>query len=43
MSDISFSKLADLSSPILAQTCAMGKTIPRQSWSFSVQTATASG
>jgi type VI secretion system secreted protein Hcp len=29
MSDVSFSKLADLSSPILAQTCAMGKTIPK--------------
>ncbi|AKU22325.1 type VI secretion system tube protein Hcp [Massilia sp. NR 4-1] len=29
LSEISFSKLADLSSPILAQTCAMGKTIPR--------------
>lgn len=29
MSDISFSKLADLSSPILARTCAMGKS-PRQ-------------
>jgi type VI secretion system secreted protein Hcp len=29
MSDISFSKLADLSSPILAQTGAMGKTIPK--------------
>ncbi|HZX28302.1 MAG TPA: type VI secretion system tube protein Hcp [Telluria sp.] len=28
MSDISLSKLADLSSPILAQHCAMGKTIP---------------
>lgn len=27
LSEISFSKLADLSSPILAQTCAMGRTI----------------
>jgi type VI protein secretion system component Hcp len=30
----SFSKLADLSSPILAQTCAMGKTIPKARLEF---------
>lgn len=29
LSDISFSKLADLSSPLLLQTCACGKTIPK--------------
>jgi type VI secretion system secreted protein Hcp len=29
LSEISFSKLTDLSSPILLQTCAMGKTIPK--------------
>lgn len=34
MSDISFSKLADLSSPVLAQTCAAGKTIPRARFEF---------
>jgi hypothetical protein len=34
MSDISFSKLADLSSPILAQTCAAGKTIPKARFEF---------
>jgi type VI secretion system secreted protein Hcp len=34
MSDISFSKLADLSSPILAQTCAAGKTIPKAKLEF---------
>jgi type VI secretion system secreted protein Hcp len=34
MSDISFSKLADLSSPILAQTCAAGKTIPTAKFEF---------
>lgn len=34
MSDISFSKLADLSSPILAQTCAAGKTIPKAKFEF---------
>ncbi len=27
--EITFSKMADLSSPILMQTCAMGKTIPK--------------
>ncbi|UGQ47312.1 Hcp family type VI secretion system effector [Massilia endophytica] len=34
MSDLSFSKLADLSSPILAQTCAAGRTIPRARLEF---------
>lgn len=34
MSDISFSKLADLSSPILAQTCAAGKAIPKAKFEF---------
>ncbi|MEW7849411.1 type VI secretion system tube protein Hcp [Massilia aurea] len=34
ISDISFSKVADLSSPILAQTCAMGKTIPKAKVEF---------
>lgn len=34
MSDISFSKLSDLSSPILLQTCAAGKTIPRAKFEF---------
>lgn len=34
ISEISFSKLADLSSPILAQTCAMGKTIPKAKVEF---------
>jgi type VI secretion system secreted protein Hcp len=40
MSDISFSKLADLASPILAQNCAAGKTLPRPSSSSSAQMAT---
>jgi len=34
LSDISFSKLADLSSPILAQACAAGKTIPKAKFEF---------
>jgi type VI secretion system secreted protein Hcp len=34
MSDISFSKLTDLSTPILAQTCAAGKTIPKARFEF---------
>lgn len=34
LQDISFSKLADLSSPILAQHCAMGKTIPKAKLEF---------
>jgi type VI secretion system secreted protein Hcp len=29
ISDLAFKKLADLSSPILQQHCAMGKTIPK--------------
>lgn len=32
--EIAFSKLADLSSPILMQYCAMGKTIPRAKLEF---------
>lgn len=31
---ISFNKLADLASPILLQTCATGKTIPKASFEF---------
>jgi type VI secretion system secreted protein Hcp len=34
MSDISISKLADLSTPILLQTCAAGKTIPKAKLEF---------
>lgn len=34
LQDISFSKLADLSSPILAQHCAMGKTLPKAKREF---------
>lgn len=34
MSEVSFIKLADLSSPILAQYCAMGKTIPKAVFEF---------
>lgn len=34
LSDISFSKLSDLSSPILLQTCATGKTIPNAKVEF---------
>lgn len=34
MQDITLSKLADLSSPILAQHCAMGKTIPKAKFEF---------
>jgi len=33
-SDIVFSKLADLASPILLQTCAQGKTIPKARFEF---------
>ena len=32
--EISFSKMADLASPILMQTCAMGKTIPKAKFEF---------
>lgn len=31
---ISFTKLADLASPVLLQTCATGKTIPKASFEF---------
>lgn len=31
---LSFTKLADIASPILLQTCAAGKTIPRASFEF---------
>ncbi len=34
MSDVSLCKLADRSSPILAQTCAAGKTIPEVKFEF---------
>jgi len=34
MSDVSFAKLTDLSSPILAQHCAMGKTIAKARLEF---------
>ncbi|MES2149474.1 MAG: type VI secretion system tube protein Hcp [Pseudomonadota bacterium] len=34
LQDISFHKMADLSSPILMQTCAAGKTIPKATFEF---------
>lgn len=34
LSEISFKKLADLSSPLLQQTCAAGKTISRAKFEF---------
>lgn len=34
LTDISFTKLADLTSPLLAQTCAAGKTIPKAKFEF---------
>ena len=34
LSNLSFKKLADLSSPVLQQHCAMGKTIPRAKFEF---------
>jgi type VI secretion system secreted protein Hcp len=34
LSHVSFRKLADLSSPVLQQTCAMGKTIPKAKFEF---------
>jgi type VI secretion system secreted protein Hcp len=34
LSDVSFSKICDLSSPILAQVCAMGKTLPKAKFEF---------
>jgi type VI secretion system secreted protein Hcp len=34
LSDVAFHKIADLASPILAQHCAMGKTIPKAKFEF---------
>jgi type VI secretion system secreted protein Hcp len=34
LSDISVQKMADIASPILAQTCAMGRTIPKAKIEF---------
>ncbi|WP_136419539.1 type VI secretion system tube protein Hcp [Herbaspirillum sp. ST 5-3] len=34
LSEVSFKKLADLASPVLFQTCAMGKTIPKVKFEF---------
>ena len=34
LSDISFTKLADMSSPLLAQNCASGKTLPKAKFEF---------
>jgi len=34
LDDIRFQKLADLASPILMQTCVMGKTLPRARFEF---------
>lgn len=34
MEEITFSKIANLASPILMQTCAMGKTIPKATFEF---------
>jgi type VI secretion system secreted protein Hcp len=34
LEDITFSKLADLASPILMQYCAMGKTMPKAKFEF---------
>lgn len=34
LSEVTFEKLCDLSSPILMQTCAMGKTIPKAVFEF---------
>lgn len=34
MQDVVFGKLADLASPILLQTCATGKTIPKAKFEF---------
>lgn len=34
LDDILFSKITDLSSPILMQSCAMGKTIPKAKFEF---------
>lgn len=32
--EVSFDKLADIASPVLFQTCAMGKTIPKAKFEF---------
>lgn len=34
LQEITFGKVSDLSSPILMQTCAMGKTIPKAKFKF---------
>lgn len=34
LSDITFTKICDLASPILAQTCAMGKTLSKARFEF---------
>ncbi len=34
LSDITFNKVSDLASPILLQTCAQGKTIPKAKFEF---------
>jgi type VI secretion system secreted protein Hcp len=34
LSEVSFKKLADLASPLLQQTCAAGKTIPKAKFEF---------
>jgi type VI secretion system secreted protein Hcp len=34
LSPISFQKLSDMASPVLLQTCAMGKTIPKATFEF---------
>ncbi|KQV52254.1 type VI secretion system tube protein Hcp [Massilia sp. Root335] len=34
LSEVSFTKLADISSPVLFQHCAMGKTLPRAKLEF---------
>ena len=34
LKEISFTKIADLASPILMQNCAMGKTIPKAKFDF---------
>jgi type VI secretion system secreted protein Hcp len=34
LKEISFTKVADLASPILMQTCAMGKTLPKAKFEF---------
>lgn len=38
--DVTFTKLCDLSSPILAQSCATGKTIPKANSNSSVPMVT---